>query len=84
MRKKALLVGAQASFEGPWVNLEEGNWLVEPPLGVGIMYSNGRSSEVCDLFPRIRLVGPIRIRAKVLESYTGPDVFLSIEERSDG
>lgn len=31
MRKKALLVGAASPFIGPRVNLEEGEWLVEPP-----------------------------------------------------
>ena len=30
MRKKALLAGALSGFEGPWVNLEVGEWLVEP------------------------------------------------------
>ena len=41
MRKKALLAGATSAFEGPWVSLEEGEWVVESSpdveldLGVG-------------------------------------------------
>ena len=75
MRKKALLVGARASFEGPWVNLEEGNWLVEPPTGVRIEAGIARVTG-----DGILLEGPSRIRALVMDDYDGPEVCLSVQE----
>ncbi len=86
MRKKALLVGARASFEGPWVNLEEGEWLVEPPFLVFIRKEfNGTpfiyhpdSSDYKD--GKLTVVGPARIHAFVNDNYKGPDVYLSIEQ----
>ena len=77
MRKKALLVGANASFEGPWVNLEEGTWLVEPPSGVEI-----ESNRAMDrlLGAGLQVPGPCRIRAIISDDYDGPEVCLSVRE----
>lgn len=68
MRKKALLVGALSPFTGPWVFIEEGEWVVESPsLGgefqleiedIGLF-----SLGIGDLIVK----GPTRIRAIVIE-----------------
>ena len=79
MRKKALLVGARASFEGPWVNLEEGNWLVEPPTGVRIAVKE--FDAVTELLGGgSMLEGPCRVKAIIADDYTGPEVCLSVQE----
>ena len=79
MRKKALLVGANASFEGPWVNLEEGTWLVEPPSGVEIEV--GEYNDLAKLLGGgSQLEGPCRIRAIISDDYDGPEVCLSVRE----
>ena len=79
MRKKALLVGARASFEGPWVNLEEGIWLVKPPSGVCIVTSG--SAIVNNLLEHgLRIQGPCRVQAVVGNDYKGLEVCLSVQE----
>ena len=83
MRKKALLAGAGSSFEGPWVNLEPGEWLVEPSQDVKIM----RSVQLSGIWIEGRLHGPARIRAVVSPDYDGPGVFLvasQISTNGDG
>ena len=81
MRKKALLVGANASFEGPWVNLESGEWLVEPSPDVSV----DTTSLVVEVKPEGTLIrGPSRVRGIVHESYKGPGIFLSAKQISNG
>jgi len=75
MKTKALIVGGLASFEGPWVNLEEGEWLVEPSPDFELqLYESTRA------FPEpngeYNIVGPIRVRAVVTDDYSGDGVFL--------
>lgn len=43
MKRKILIAGGSTSFSGPWINLEEGIWLVEPPLSgkVFLRFSDG-------------------------------------------
>ena len=80
MRKKALLAGAVSSFEGPWVNLESGEWLVEPSKDVQIL----RSENLSGLWIEGKLRGPERIRAVVSPDYDGPGIFLSEKQVSNG
>ena len=80
MRKKALLAGAVSSFEGPWVNLESGEWLVEPSKDVQIL----RSEDLSGLWIEGKLLGPARIRAVVSPDYDGPGIFLSAKQVSNG
>ncbi len=84
MRKKALLVGARASFEGPWVALEEGSWVVEPdpPLGVRIMFEDGFDEVIPKVMVESGFVyqGPCKLQAVVSEDYDGPEVCLSVRE----
>ena len=77
MKSKSLLVGASAPFEGPWVNLEEGSWLIQgPPEGVVIRVIGGtRDTESVE--DMLRVTGPARIRV-ILES--GEKVFMSVEQ----
>ncbi len=83
MRKKALLVGAQASFIGPWVNLEEGMWEVEGevPERVRVRFVNqGDVNSSNDNFRVHRYLGPCKIQAIVSAKYEGPEVNLSVQE----
>ena len=76
MRKKALLVGARSNFEGPWVFVEAGEWLVEPILHVGIVCEN---EMIVRKEPTVSVIGPTRVRAIVFPEYDNPeDVYLSI------
>ena len=73
MRKKALLAGAGSSFEGPWVSLEVGEWLVEPSPDVSV----DTTSVMIDIQTDGTVVrGPLRIRAIVHNDYKGPGIFL--------
>ena len=77
MRKKALLAGALSSFEGPWVSLEAGEWLVEPSPDVEIQ--NGKTVEHGIRYQIVKeesVRGPARIRAVVSPDYDGPGIFL--------
>ena len=63
MRRKILIAGGISPFEGPWINLEKGTWLVEPP-------SHGKIILVDDLGVvtelngvKVKLSGPTRVRA---------------------
>ncbi len=80
MRKKALLAGALSGFEGPWVNLEAGEWLVEPSGDVLLRVSDEPTLE----FGEGRFIGPSRIRAIVSSSYAGDGIFLSTQQISNG
>ncbi|MEE8113330.1 MAG: hypothetical protein V3T23_03140 [Nitrososphaerales archaeon] len=88
MRKKALLAGAGSSFEGPWVNLESGEWLVEPSKDVRIVADNveafDHSDDPEDYGRKFKVVGPVRIHAIVSEDYDGDGVFLQINQISTG
>jgi hypothetical protein len=82
MRKKALLAGAGSSFEGPWVNLESGEWLVEPSKDVRIeLYESTKCWPQED--GKYHVTGPIRIHAIVSPDYDGDGVFLSIRQISE-
>lgn len=76
MRSKALLVAARAGFVGPTVTLEEGEWLVEPPEGVGVFEYGAQ------ILSKKTVEGPTKVYARVFEDYSGPDVNLSIEQIS--
>lgn len=80
MRSKALLVGAQAGFIGPWVHIEEGEWIVDPPSSV-TLESNGITVVPADL-GFVAVYGPGEIRACITPEYEGEDLFLKI--RQDG
>ena len=86
MRKKALLAGAISSFEGPWVSLEPGEWLVEPSQDFELkLYESTRAFPEPNGEYQIR--GPIRVRAVVSSDYTGPGIFLvarQISTNGDG
>jgi hypothetical protein len=75
MKTKALIVGGLASFEGPWVHLEEGEWLVEPSPDFHLhVYESTKVHVQPD--GGFELTGPIRIRAIVVDNYKGEGVFL--------
>jgi hypothetical protein len=78
MRSKALLVGAQAGFEGPWVNIEEGEWVVAPPSSVSLE-TNGATIFPGDLDFYV-IHGPGKVKAKVSEEYEGEGVFLKMRQ----
>ena len=76
MRSKALLVGARAGFVGPWVNVEEGEWLVDPPSSVTLecgdtVHNSGES---------VAFNGPIRVRAIVDKAHVGLDIYLKVRQ----
>ena len=91
MKVKSLLVGAEASFVGPWVNLEEGDWLVGSFPGILQSDVDG------DLVPDVAnlgpgdltelsndggiIEGPVRLRAIVSDDYVGSGVFLQAKEQ---
>lgn len=86
MRSKALLAGAGSSFEGPWVRLEAGEWLVEPSPEVGIRGEDNRGPQpfVTQMKePRV-FRGPTRIKAIVSPDYNGPGIFLTVRQISNG
>jgi hypothetical protein len=75
MKTKALIVGGLASFEGPWVHLEEGKWLVEPSPDFDLhIYESTKCYAQPD--GEFEIVGPTRIRAIVVDGYEGEGVFL--------
>ncbi len=81
MRKKALLAGASSSFEGPWVSLEAGEWLVEPSPDFELeLYESTKVHPQESGNYEIR--GPIRVRAVVSPDYKGSGVFLSTKQIS--
>jgi hypothetical protein len=81
MRKKALLAGALSGYAGPWVNLEVGEWLVEPSPDVSV----DTTSLVVDVKPEGTLIqGPSRVRGIVAQSYDGPGIFLVAKQLSNG
>lgn len=80
MRKKALLAGALSGYEGPWVNLESGEWLVEPSGDAYIEFGKG----VIECPDTNTFRGPARIRAVVSPTYTGAGIFLSAKQTSTG
>jgi hypothetical protein len=79
MRKKALLAGAGSSFEGPWVNLEPGEWLVEPIQDVEVQYHESTKAWP-EADGQYRIRGPIRIRAIVLPDYKGSGIFVQARQ----
>lgn len=82
MRKKALLAGAGSSFAGPWVNLESGEWLVEPLKDVRLeLYESTKCWPQED--GKYHVTGPIRIHAIVSDEYDGDGVFLQIQQISE-
>jgi hypothetical protein len=79
MRKKALLAGASSDFKGPWVNLDPGEWLVEPSPDVSV----DTAAMIVDAKPDGTIIrGPTRIRAIVSPDYDGPGVFLVAKQIS--
>jgi hypothetical protein len=66
MRKKALLVEAGSSYEGPWVHLEDGTWLVEPTHSSGtvVIEEDGKDEKIVLLLEKA-FFGPTKIRAIV-------------------
>ena len=68
MRKKILIAGGISPFEGPWINLEEGDWLVEPPShGKVILVKD--DGEIVELNgAKVKLFGPTRVRAIIEEA----------------
>lgn len=81
MRKKALLAGAISSFEGPWVNLESGEWLVEPSPDISLDIVNALFETAGSI---VSIPGPARIRAIVHQDYNGPGIFLVAKQISNG
>ena len=91
MRVKSLLVGADASFVGPWVNLEEGDWLVGSFPGIlqsdvdGELVPDVANLGAGDLTELNNeggtIKGPIRIHAIVSDDYVGSGVFLQAKEQ---
>ena len=79
MRKKALLAGAGSSFEGPWVSLEAGGWLVEPSPDVEVEVINALFELAGSV---VSVSGPARIRAIVSPDYNGPGIFLEVKQIS--
>jgi len=86
MRSKALLVGARAGFVGPWVNLEVGDWIVDPThpeitLEVvhggkeSVLYNGKHASPTRHIF-----TGPCRARGYVSDEYRGDGVFLKVRQ----
>ena len=84
MRKKALLAGAVSSFEGPWVNLESGEWLVEPSKDVEVQRGMQVAAGIRYDIVEESIHGPARIRAVVSPDYDGPGIFLSAKQVSNG
>lgn len=85
MKKKALLVGAQASFSGPWVNLEQGQWLVEPGSDqVELVVEAEQVMSVFNGGKEVFLAGPCRIRAEVSADYEGERIHLDVRQLSRG
>ena len=80
MRTKALLAGAVSGFEGPWVNLEEGEWLVEPGPDVILRVAEEPTLE----FGEGRFIGPTKVRAIVSKDYAGDGIYLSVSQISTG
>ena len=79
MKVKSLLVGAEASFVGPWVSLEEGDWLVGS--FPGILQSDDEGKIYLDENGFV-LVGPIRIHAIVDDDYAGEEmIYLQAKEQ---
>lgn len=74
MRTKALLVSAIGPFLGPAVNLEKGEWLVDAPPFIQIL------SDAGETLKGNKILGPARIRARVLDDYSGPPLNLSITQ----
>ena len=95
MKVKSLLVGAEASFVGPWVNLEEGDWLVGS--FPGILQGDDEDGTISPALENIRadgdgtlnelqndgavIQGPIRLRAIVSDDYIGAGVYLQAKEQ---
>lgn len=84
MRKKALIVGGLSSFEGPWINLEEGNWLVEPPLNgvvrVIVDHETGAKFFSWDLSNGEMLIeGPAKVRAIVVDCDCEAGIHLDVK-----
>ncbi len=76
MKTKALIVGGLASFEGPWVHLDEGEWLVEPSPDFEIHLSGTDKLWYPEPDGEYEFTGPIRIRAFVVDDYKGDGVFI--------
>ena len=92
MKVKSLLVGAEASFVGPWVSLEEGDWLVGSFPGILQSDVDGElvpdvkglraSGDLTELQNDGGIIkGPIRIHAIVSDDYAGSGVFLQAKEQ---
>ena len=90
MRKNALLAGALSGYEGPWVNLEAGEWLVEPngdnyhDFHLQISGEEEVKRTFNDAILDVEVRGPARIRAVVSPDYDGPGIFLIAKQISNG
>lgn len=86
MRKKALLIGARSSFRGPWVTLEEGEWIIEanPPLDHLTIFIdlNGEGTLEATLEELAGVTGPCRVLAQMPELYDGPDLHVNARQTS--
>lgn len=78
MKRKILIAGGRTSFKGPWINLEEGVWLVEPPSTgkVKVMLASGKTFIMDG--KGLEFQGPIRLKGIVVESEE--DVHLDVVE----
>ena len=91
MKVKSLLVGADASFVGPWVSLETGDWLVGSFPGIlqgdvdGDLVPNIANLGPGDLTELSNdggmIQGPVRLRAIVSDDYVGSGVYLQAKEQ---
>lgn len=88
MRRKALLVGARASFVGPWVHLEKGEWVVDPTSPFDGIYLEiaGEHLEVDTSEDKkvLLITGPCKVRALVPADYEGNGVHLDIGMTAHG
>lgn len=87
MKRKALLVGARASFQGPWVHLEGGEWVIDPTHslrgGFELEIRDAKHEvEISEDARWLRVFGPCSIRASVHSDYAGPDIHLDVEQVS--
>lgn len=80
MRKKSLLVSANAPFTGPRVILEEGTWIIDEidkGIEINVKIVGG---EAMFMSGDLRLVGPVTVQAELLN---GLNICLSARQVSD-
>lgn len=82
MRAKALLVGAVSPFIGPWVHLEEGEWIVEALPSFGDLVKLIICAEDFEwehtLSVQATIVGPVKVRV-VIETEIEDPIYLSTQ-----